>query len=93
MKKAVDILWTSLEGQQSRYLLEKLLITHTDKRFSILFTRSQPSFVKPIFEEPVPTSQETCCSSVSESSCLMLFREVFSVYINDHVKYVNTVCG
>jgi hypothetical protein len=46
-----------------------------------------------VYENSVPTSQETHYVSDAKSNRLMLFRERIAVYSENHIKHANTLCG
>lgn len=46
-----------------------------------------------ILKNSVPTSQKTYCISITKTKQLMLFREISTVYSENHTKYINTLFG
>jgi hypothetical protein len=45
------------------------------------------------FKNLVPTSQKTHCISITKTNWLMLFREIITVYCENHTEHTNTLCG
>jgi predicted Zn-dependent protease with MMP-like domain len=46
-----------------------------------------------LYENSVRTSQETHYVSATKPNRLMLFREMISVYCENHTEHINTLCG
>jgi hypothetical protein len=45
------------------------------------------------YTNPVRTSQETHYVSATKPNRLMLFREIVTVYCENHTEHTNTLCG
>jgi hypothetical protein len=45
------------------------------------------------YKNPVRTSQETHYISATEPSWLMLFKETFAIYCENHTEHTDTLCG
>jgi hypothetical protein len=45
-----------------------------------------------IHKPSFPTSQETHCTLFTKTNLFMLFREIISVYSDNHIKYINEIC-
>jgi hypothetical protein len=50
-------------------------------------------FIEIMFQNSVPTSQETYYVSATKPNRLMLFRETIAVYCENHTEQSNTLCG
>ena len=46
-----------------------------------------------IYKDPVRTAQKTLSASVTQTSQLMLYREIIAVCSQIHAKHINTLCG
>jgi hypothetical protein len=52
-----------------------------------------PSLVKVIFKDSVPTAKKTQPVTITKINQLMLFKEIIDVYTENHTKQTNTLCG
>jgi hypothetical protein len=50
-------------------------------------------FIHVTFKYSVHTSQETYYICITKHNRLMLFRKTVAVYCENHMKYINTLCG
>jgi hypothetical protein len=41
----------------------------------------------------VSTTQKAPCITIKNINWLVLFKEMFAIYLNSHTKHINTFCG
>jgi hypothetical protein len=46
-----------------------------------------------MFKHSVPTSKEKQHLSITKINWLTLFKEIITAYSENHMKYINTLCG
>jgi hypothetical protein len=72
---------------------DQILVTVGQMRCCRCGAPSLTLFVQLIFKNPVRTSQETNSVSITTNNRLRFFREIITVYSDNHKKNTNTLCG